>query len=379
MNDSLIFAEDVKRNLISNDLIAYATTHIRGSGTVIAPGVVLGEEGPVVLENCRLGRGVRLKGGFYRNAVFLDGSSMGSGAHIREGTLLEEQASGAHTVGLKQTILFPFVTTGSLINFCDAMIAGGTHRENHSEIGSSFVHFNYTPNQDKATPSLFGDVDRGVFLRERPIFLGGQGGAVGPLRVDYGTVLGAGSILRKDQLEPNRLIVPAGSATARDDELTLPLYRNVRRVLERNITYIAHLIALRAWYTEVRLRCVRDDFDRAIHAGAVELLATSIDERRQRLDGLIHRVDESHRLGHAVSLPSEERTFQSNLLERWKDNKLGHPISSEPAPESLRAQFTSENDYISTVQQLPTTVVDSGREWLQSIIRSVEVSAMDYD
>jgi bifunctional UDP-N-acetylglucosamine pyrophosphorylase/glucosamine-1-phosphate N-acetyltransferase len=95
---------------------------------------------------------------------------------VRAGTIFEEQASIAHTVGLKQTILFPFVTLGSLINFCDCFMAGGTSRENHSEVGSSYIHFNYTPNQDKATASLIGDVPHGVMLNQNPIFLGGQGG-----------------------------------------------------------------------------------------------------------------------------------------------------------------------------------------------------------
>ena len=126
---------------------------------------------------------------------------------MREGTILEEEASIAHTVGLKQTILFPFVTLGSLINFCDCLMAGGTDRKNHSEVGSSYIHFNFTPNQDKATPSLIGDVPRGVMLNQRPIFLGGQGGMVGPVRLDYGITVAAGTILRKDELRPNRLII----------------------------------------------------------------------------------------------------------------------------------------------------------------------------
>ena len=89
---------------------------------------------------------------------------MGLGAQVREGCLLEEEANGAHCVGLKQTILFPFVTLGSLINFCDCLMAGGTSRKDHSEVGSSYIHFNYTPDGDKTTASLFGDVPRGVML-----------------------------------------------------------------------------------------------------------------------------------------------------------------------------------------------------------------------
>ena len=134
---------------------------IYGEKTVLSAGCQLGAEAPVTVENCFLGPKVELKGGFFSHSVFLEKASMGMCAHVREGTILEEEASGAHCVGLKQTILFPFVTLGSLINFCDCLMAGGTSRKNHSEVGSSYIHFNYTPNQDKATASLIGDVPRG--------------------------------------------------------------------------------------------------------------------------------------------------------------------------------------------------------------------------
>ena len=91
---------------------------------------------------------------------------MGLGAQVRETCILEEEASGAHCAGIKQTILLPFVTLGSLINFCDCLMAGGTSRQNHSEVGSSYIHFNFTPDGDKTTPSLIGDVPRGVMLAE---------------------------------------------------------------------------------------------------------------------------------------------------------------------------------------------------------------------
>lgn len=165
---------------------------IRGRRTVISAGCVLGDETPMTIQDCQLGTGVKLKGGFARDAVFLAGANMASGAHVRGGTILEEEASGAHTVGLKQTILLPFVTLGSLINFCDVLMAGGTSRSDHSEVGSSYIHFNFTPDGDKTTASLFGDVPHGVLLNQHPIFLGGQGGTVGPVVTGFGTVVGAG-------------------------------------------------------------------------------------------------------------------------------------------------------------------------------------------
>ena len=51
---------------------------------------------------------------------------------------------------------------------------------------------------DKATPSLIGDATAGVFLRQRRIFLGGQAGMVGPRVVGYGSMTGAGQVVRRD-------------------------------------------------------------------------------------------------------------------------------------------------------------------------------------
>jgi len=176
------------------------------------PGCELGAHAPVTLADCQLGERVSLQGGAFREATFFNGAAMAGGAHVRPGTLVEEEAGGAHTVGLKQTILFPYVVLGSLINFCDCLMAGGTSRKNHSEVGSGYIHFNYTPHQDKATASLIGDVPRGVMLDQPPIFLGGQGGLVGPARVAFGAVVPAGTIIRKDILQGGLYL--AGGAPA---------------------------------------------------------------------------------------------------------------------------------------------------------------------
>jgi bifunctional N-acetylglucosamine-1-phosphate-uridyltransferase/glucosamine-1-phosphate-acetyltransferase GlmU-like protein len=160
----VVVGEEVDCSRIADDVSIHPGCRIQGAETSIGPGCVIGAEAPATIDNCQLGRNVELKGGYFSGATFFDDANMGSGAHVRAGTILEEEANGAHTVGLKQTILMPFATLGSLINFCDILMAGGTSRANHSEVGSSYVHFNYTPHQDKATASLVGDVPHGVFL-----------------------------------------------------------------------------------------------------------------------------------------------------------------------------------------------------------------------
>ena len=258
---------DIDPSRISDQAILLPGCRIRGTKTSIGPGCILGEEGAVTIDNCQLGRNVELKGGYFAGATFFDGSNMGSGAHVRAGTILEEEANGAHTVGLKQTILLPFVTTGSLINFCDVLMAGGTSRKNHSEVGSSYIHFNFTPHQDKATPSLIGDIPNGVFLDRNPIFLGGQGGLVGPARIAYGSVIAAGGICRQDIIEENLLLVPA-SPEAGNRSYETGVYRKVDRIVKNNLAYIGSIMALREWHSNVRTQFVRDEFDQAVLDGS---------------------------------------------------------------------------------------------------------------
>ena len=103
--------DEVNIERISGDsVVIHSGCKIFGSSTLILQGAKLGYEGPATIENCQIGPQVDLKGGFFKDAVFLKNSNMGLGSHIREGTILEEESNTAHTVALKQTILFPFVT-----------------------------------------------------------------------------------------------------------------------------------------------------------------------------------------------------------------------------------------------------------------------------
>ena len=87
---SLEIADDVDPGRVSGDRVTiHAGCRIRGAKTVIGAGSTLGAEGPVTIENCQLGRGVELKGGYFAKAVFLDRANMGLAAHVREGSILE--------------------------------------------------------------------------------------------------------------------------------------------------------------------------------------------------------------------------------------------------------------------------------------------------
>jgi UDP-N-acetylglucosamine/UDP-N-acetylgalactosamine diphosphorylase len=370
---SLDIGDEVKVDRISSEGVRiYPGCRIYGEKTVISAGCQLGYEAPVTIENCRIGAGVELKGGFFSHSVFLERSSMGMGAHVREGCIVEEEASGAHCVGLKQTILFPFVTLGSLINFCDVLMAGGTSRQNHSEVGSSYIHFNFTPDADKTTPSLIGDVPRGVMLNQPPIFLGGQGGIVGPVRLGYGNVVAAGSILRKDYPRDNQLIfapAPAGSVRG----YVPAAYPGIRRVLENNILYLANLSALEAWYRQVRKAFFdATEFGPFLYAGVMEQLSLARKERLKRLRAMAQKAvaPESGKRKPASTRTAffEHLTFIENVFSGDESNDDTQRLRDVFMEDYHRAAGSGRTDYIETIRHLPAGVTARGVAWLNRLV-----------
>ncbi|MDY0340193.1 MAG: UDP-N-acetylglucosamine pyrophosphorylase [Coriobacteriia bacterium] len=351
-----------------DDVVIHPGCRIHGAKTVISAGCVLGAEGPVTIDDCWLGPRVELKGGSFKRSVLLEKANVGLGAQVREACLLEEAANGAHCVGLKQTILLPFVTLGSLINFCDCLMAGGTSRKDHSEVGSSYVHFNYTPDGDKTTPSIFGDVPHGVMLDQPPIFLGGQGGAVGPVRVNYGAVVAAGSILRHDIAEENQLVFaspPESFAQTR----TSHTYRNLRRVMHNNARYLANLVALEQWYRHVRRPFfARQEFGDFVYEGALETLAAARNERISRLITMAAKVPKTHAasagLGACVSDLCALYTIDEGLPS-------GREFLDLMRPE----EAATRGNYLETVQHLPSETRTAGVEWLTQVVETLCSSA----
>lgn len=340
--------EDVDLSRVREGAVLHPGTRLEGARTFVAPGAQVGSEGPATVRDAVLGPDTVVAAGFVHGAVLLDGASVGSGAHVRPGTLLEEQASTAHCVGLKHTILLGFVTLGSLINFCDCLMAGGTSRRDHSEVGSGFIHFNYTPwgaSGDKATPSLIGEVPRGVFLRERRIFLGGSSGLIGPGRVGFGAITGAGQVVRKPvgegrlSLQPIRALDVERSANHLDRVMPRAKY---------NVRYIAHLVALRRWYREVRLCRASDDVARILVLAAIENLDACIAERVKRVRSFV-----------------EERGAAMPTLDL--DPDVACPWGSLPGDGSL--------DHIAWVRSLEMEDVERGSAWLEQTVEAVERSA----
>lgn len=343
-----IYIDDtVKIDRISAGSVLYPGTRLIGARTFVGPGAKVGTEGPTVLENSVLGENVEVASGVLKGAVLLSGSRVGPNAHLRGGTLLEEETSVAHSVGLKHSILMCFVTLGSLINFCDGLISGGSSRQDHTEIGSGFFHFNFTPwgqQGDKATPSLVGDVTRGVFLREARIFLGGNSGMVGPQKIGFGSIAAAGQIIR--EVIPEMRLVYRNTPEI-NEEINLGYTDPPEMRTELNLEYIGQLLALKAWYEEVRLFRIPSsvDFDhlRIVTKEATDNIRICIDERIHQLQQFL-----------------TERTGIKSSIE----------FGSIPCPLSIESELPY-TDHVTWVRGLSDSAVNDGVGWLDLVSRDV--------
>ncbi len=339
-------APEVDLARIRPGAVLHPGARIEGAGALLCEGAEVGRCGPAVVRDAALGPGARVDGGCVEGSVLLDGAVVGPASYVRPASLLEERASIAHATGLKHTILLSFVTVGSVVNFCDVLMAGGSSRRDHSEVGSGFIHFNFTPwgaRGDKATPSLVGDVPHGVFLRSPRIFLGGAGGMVGPGAVGYGAVTGAGQVIRRP-VAPHTLHIEGTKGRVRDlrDRPPPPLQPKAGR----NVAYIGQLVALRAFYRHVRL--ARADADRRpLLEAAVAVLDAAIAERVARLRAFV----------------AEHGGPDADLCVDPEIAPCPLPVGSGPA------------DHVAWIRSLSDDDVAAGVAWLGSIVEAVVRSA----
>ena len=398
----VVVGAEVPPEAIAPGAVLQPFAQLRGPATRIGAGAVIGEGGPAVLENCRIGAGARigtlgpvtlrdvtagpgtvLGSGAAEEAVFLGKEvddpaiSAGLGFRIRKGSLYEEDANSAQHTDTKMTILFPWATLGSNVNWCDLLLAGGTGPgfDQFSEVGSGAVHFNFTPRGDKATASLLGGVSEGVFLRAPRIFFGGNGSLIGPAQIEFGAVTGAG--LRHAGrlgrgLHAGEPTIPGGHRP----DFRQEVYGSVKRVYDSQVRFIAQLAALDAWYGQARALIAQGDPEReALYAAGRETVRANVAERIHQLGALAARMERSAALIERDT-PGDARIAQQRaLLDAWPatERRLSdHAAAHAPLPAELRDGLTeaaSRHDrvYTQVVRGLDEPAVTAGRAWLDAI------------
>ncbi len=396
----------VGREVVLENISAEAVLHpfcrITGAATRIGPGAeigpggpatlhdswvgeraVIGRLGPVTLRGAACGPGTVLGCGEAEEAVFLGkelpepGHTTGYGFRVRKGSLYEEDANSAQHTDTKMTVLFPWVTLGSNVNWCDVLVAGGTGPDlgAFTEVGSGAIHFNFTPRGDKATASAFGGVVEGVFLDRPRLFIGGNGSLIGPLAAAFGAVTTAGGRFSR-RLQPGLNLSEGEPPASTAEGFDLEVYGSVRRLFAGQVAYIGELAALKAWYGQARALVAKGEPElEQVYCRAGAMVELNIAERIAQLGRLAAAMERSAALLEKRGGADPRIAQQRALLEGWPriEVALGAAAGAgEPMPEALREGLLESaaregRVYTRVVRGLDPQAMEAGRAWLRSV------------
>ncbi len=382
--DHVLIGQEVSLDKISAGATLHPFCQIKGSTTTIYPNAQIGQCGPAFVEHsiigsnaiigqkgaatiisCTVGKSSVLGAGVAEHAVFLgkettdNDFTTGVGFRVRKGSLYEEDASSAQHTDTKMTILFPWVTLGSNINFCDALVAGGVSPKlgDFSEVGSGSIHFNFTPYGDKATASLIGNVIDGVFLDQKRIFIGGNNSLIGPIESAFGAVSAAGarvSHLLEEGLNFGRALHGKKARPFQNKP------RSVSAILKKQMRYISELSALLFWYDMVRATIATSQEQTELYRQGRQVVFDNLKERTTQVKLFVQNNSDQN--DHVIL----------SQLDTWLAH-LPQTISQhQPADwvfESIQ-QTAQEHEavYTKTIQNLDNSVKQYLHQSLEKIV-----------
>jgi UDP-N-acetylglucosamine/UDP-N-acetylgalactosamine diphosphorylase len=226
-------------------------------------------------------------------------------------------------------------------------------------------------------------------LNQSPIFLGGQGGLVGPCRLEFGTITAAGTICRKDQLQPGHIVF-ARIGKSGNIPFTRGMYPGIKRIVLNNIVYIANLMALRQWYSQVRSQFISNEFPERLFDALKEKLSLGMNERIGRLKALSQNMpDAVLAFQKAANKNGSEVIAQQKheFYEKWPEleESFNSHTGITTVKEELKDSFLdkirigiidSGKDYISVIQKLKKEDKEQGTQWLQGIVDHIVAKAL---
>jgi UDP-N-acetylglucosamine/UDP-N-acetylgalactosamine diphosphorylase len=334
---------------------------IRGEQTAIGSQAKIGVSGTSVLRNTQVGRGAELGAGWYEQATLLADVKVRGFAELRQGTVLEETAEAGHNVGLKHTFFGVGAVAGSCINFCDVLVTGGSSRQDHTEIGSGAVHFNFDPRGDKFG-SLLGDVT-GLLLRKRRIFVGGNCGVVAPVQIGFGAVMAAGTTLRKD-VEANQMFLgEASDPEATGGEFDPEIYHDLRRKLLTTARLVGNLQALELWYKTVRLPSA-DGLERMLCEGALRNIRIHLEHRARELDKILSKPALAREDTGDNPFAKQHHTLAKNRQKIF--DTLTQAARSVPPSDFVRHYVDARHgsEHCTAIRELPQKLATEAEDWL---------------
>jgi UDP-N-acetylglucosamine/UDP-N-acetylgalactosamine diphosphorylase len=220
-------------------------------------------------------------------------------------------------------------------------------------------------------------------LREPPVFLGGQGGLVGPAKIDYGTVIPAGIICRQD-CTAGEMPAPSPVSSSRSKIFFPGVYGDVNRKVRNNIEYVANLLALKQWYRHVRRNFFTGEKDgEALYTGACDILDGAIAERLKQLRLFVQNLDNSMMAGTKIlkkRYPDKVWRTQKQFLHDWPKMEAYLSGNNEEKTElKKRDSFVNimeslsgkGNSYLEAIKLLTPAQAQKGTGWLKDIVDNI--------
>ncbi|MDF1666115.1 MAG: hypothetical protein P1V97_30435 [Planctomycetota bacterium] len=354
--------------------------------SVLGDGCELGAGGSVTVDQSFLGNRVHGSQGSIKDAVILDDAQFGFGTSIRQGCLIDAEASLGQSNDLKNTYMGVATLLGSSTNFCDIAFCGGRPSPTvaQSEIGSGTIHFNFGIH-GKKWGSWIGSIES-LFLDRERCFMGGRTSLIGPVIVPDGIVTIVGSQIRNPfnvSLENYQQALVSRPAMNEDfdKELNLDIYGQhlaSKYLLTREI--IARYRALSSWFRVVR--SFIGDREEQILA-ARRILSHVVAERLKWINEIARELPKSIEQLRAVKKPFNAHA-QTKIRKLWKDPELTKalgtmdPLSKDTIflektfIEALHTSLDSttlKGSVSERIKLIPEEVKVQGRAWLASIIK----------
>ena len=252
-------------------------------------------------------------------------------------------------------------------------MAGGTSRKDHSEVGSSYIHFNFTPDGDKTTRVAVRrraprrHARPAADLPRRP----GRRGRTGArgLRHRGGRGLGPARRRPRGRQAHHRGAAPGLRARRRPARLQEPdargrattssTWRTWSRSSSGTSTCGSRSSPRRswgAWSTRAPWRCWR----------------WPKEERTKRLTAMVAKVPAGRRRpGQELQRARRTRSARSSATSRRP------PAGTRFLAAFQAATGGAASDYMQTIQRLPPTCRALGVEWLQQIVDALCAQAAE--
>ena len=386
--ESVSVSESVDLEKIEVGVSIGAGCSIDGAATMIGTGTEI--KGAASIKNCLIGRNCSLHSGEYLDSVLLDGCSTVGWARVRGHCAWEEGTNSAHNVDTKTTVLGYKTTLGSLINFCNVLMLGGTspRLEVGAEVGSGTINFNFLPYGAAVgaliKPSTVVGSMESPFLscQGAPIrydFVGGHCSIIAPVVIGLNSMIAA-----KTRVNPGIYgddVLVAGGNLERTSVIDVQRIRALKDMTSKYQILVKQLsiaVAFRKW-CQLRIlwaeECTLDDFEIRLIRGYAEKVDRFIGALEDYGDNIAKYLLASDDHSRPESLSTNQRisnrwveVLKPQIRETLEDES-GFAEGTSDLGSALIRMADGKQQFYETLAKLDYTSaeVSRAREYFQSV------------